>query len=139
MIRLKHQPIGKYFIMAKRKTFTTTEPAKTAKAKTPRERTNGNETGKVTIDRSRYNYVQHDTKTQSGRRAVDNSDDVAEALRGLTLPEVQSILKENGIEWRWGHLNPGMQRMNAGNALRGKFKSQGKMVVLGKTVHYQSA
>jgi hypothetical protein len=29
--------------------------------------------------------------------------------------------------------------MNAGNALRGKFKSQGKMVVLGKTVHNQNA
>jgi hypothetical protein len=139
--------------MAKRKTSTTptkaAAPVKAAKASkvtvpvkatsAPRVRSNGADSGKVTIDRSRYNYVTHDVKTVSGRRAVDNADEVAEALRGLTLPEVRSILAENGIEWRWDHLNPGMQRMNAGNALRGKFKSQGKMVVLGKTVHNQNA
>jgi hypothetical protein len=76
---------------------------------------------KVTLDRSKYDYTAHkDYKTPSGRTAVDNADAVAEVLRGMTLEGVLETLVANGgtVNPKWAHLNPGMQRMAAGNVLR---------------------
>lgn len=33
---------------------------------------------------------------------------------------LRDLCKENDIVWAYGHLNPGMQRMNVGNRLRAK-------------------
>jgi hypothetical protein len=102
------------------------DAAETTEAPAPKEKS------KVQIDRTKYSYVQHDSKTKSGRKSIDNNDLVAGLLRGLTIEEVQGVVNENGLEWKWGHLNAGMQRMNAGNALRGLMKKHGKVLVVGK-------
>lgn len=59
---------------------------------------------------------------------VDNGDGVATLLRGLELPEVYTLVAEktgqNEAELvaRYAGLNPGQQRMNLGNRLRGWLK-----------------
>ena len=62
------------------------------------------------------------------RQYVEESDNSREA----TVVEVGSA---NGIDVnnRWGHLNPGMQRMNLGNCLRG-MANKGQRVVIGTFV-----
>lgn len=49
---------------------------------------------------------------------------------GVNLGALRFIGSLNGIdvEKRWGHLNPGMQRMNLGNVLRNKAKLGGTIV-----------
>jgi hypothetical protein len=49
---------------------------------------------------------------------------------GVDLVALRSIASLNGIdaEARWGHLNPGMQRMNLGNVLRQMVKTGRKVV-----------
>lgn len=60
----------------------------------------------------------------SGKKSLDNGDEVAIMLRGKTLDEVYQITSdwvgisvEELIE-RYKHLNAGQQRMNLGNRLR---------------------
>lgn len=65
------------------------------------------------------------TKAEDGRRLVDCGDDVATQLRGLDLDGVyRAVAKaigtpEKELRAKYSHLNPGMQRMNLGNRLRG--------------------
>lgn len=71
-----------------------------------------------------YN-VDKKTKTPSGRPAVDSNDKVAKALRGGSLEDAyREASKATGIAMtqlkeKYGKLNPGMQRMNLGNRIRG--------------------
>lgn len=64
-------------------------------------------------------------KGDDGRRLIDNGDDVAVQLRGMDLDDVYSTVAkalgctEKELRERYQHLNPGMQRMNLGNRLRG--------------------
>jgi len=71
------------------------------------------------------------TKTTSygGETSYDNGDEVAELLRGLEPQEVCAVADtalgaDAGYhQSRYGHLNPGQQRMNAGNRIRAALKS----------------
>lgn len=83
-----------------------------------------NDSRLVKPDLTRY-VTSDEVKTASGRKAIDIDDSVAAELRGMDLDdayraasaatgETQKALKE-----RYGHLNPGMQRMNLGNRIRG--------------------
>ena len=69
-------------------------------------------------------YVKHDVKTPSGRKAFDTNDKVAAKLRGLDLDQayaeaaVWCDIPESELRAKYGHLNPGMQRMNLGNKMR---------------------
>ena len=65
------------------------------------------------------------TKGDDGRRLIDSGDDVATQLRGMDLDDVYSTVAkalgvtEKELRERYAGLNPGMQRMNLGNRLRG--------------------
>ncbi len=73
------------------------------------------------VDLSHYSKV----KSASGNASLDNGDDVAKRLRGMELDDVYSLasktLKEpvKALRERYKKLNPGMQRMNLGNRIRG--------------------
>lgn len=75
-------------------------------------------------------YVVHEVKTPTGRHAIDINDEVANKLRGLTLDgvyEAAAKALETSIEdlkKQYAHLNPGMQRMNLGNKIRGAGKAK---------------
>lgn len=70
-------------------------------------------------------YTVSEVKTASGRKAIDVNDGVAAQLRGLDLSDVYRTASEAtgesmaGLKRRYEHLNPGMQRMNLGNLIRG--------------------
>ncbi len=71
---------------------------------------------KTTIRPNTENYVT--AKSGTGKRTQRIDDFVARTLDGKTLAEVESGAQSLGIENKWGHLNPGQQRMLIGNALR---------------------
>lgn len=99
--------------------------------------TKKNKTGAVIkYEVIKANYTTHDVKTGSGkRRAVDNKDKVAGALRGKTEKEWRIIAKENELPLKnWAELNPGLMRLALGNALRRLMRANGKITVLGATV-----
>jgi hypothetical protein len=81
-------------------------------------------TGSVIPAEIRQRYKKSNTKTASGARSVSNGDDVAKALNGLTVETLLTLAKKACPErWeKWAKLNPGMQRMNLGNVLRGQIK-----------------
>lgn len=76
----------------------------------------------VSPDLSRY--TTHETRTASGRRAIDRADATADALRGLDLEGVYLAASQTlgvpvpELKAKYQHLNPGMQRMNLGNRMR---------------------
>jgi hypothetical protein len=105
------------------------KPAKAAKAakpaREPKARAEGVEdTRLVKADLARY-VVSDDVKTPSGRKAIDRGDEVATELRGLDLVETYKLASgvtgqtQKALRERYEHLNPGMQRMNLGNLIRG--------------------
>lgn len=72
-------------------------------------------------------------KTPSGRASIDSNDSVAVKLRGMDLGEVYnlaaSLIPPNtvaSLRDQYGHLNPGMQRMNLGNRIRGALAMSGE-------------
>lgn len=78
-------------------------------------------------------YLPRYTKTKmaDGSTHLDNGDVVAQQLRGKTLEEVYEVVadklgcSEKELLARYGHQNPGQQRMCLGNRLRGFYKSLG--------------
>jgi hypothetical protein len=72
-------------------------------------------------DLSSYRKV----KTASGNTSLDCGDGTAKKLAGMGLEDVyKHVAKELDVgvkvlKDRYSHLNPGMQRMNLGNRLRG--------------------
>jgi len=70
-------------------------------------------------------YFVGDTRTASGRRTIDTNDSVAEKLRGMELKAVYDEAAKHcdvsraALVKQYEHLNPGMQRMNLGNRIRG--------------------
>jgi len=68
-------------------------------------------------------YTRH--KTANGNVSLHNGDKVAKALAGNTLDQTYSEAARalgftvTSLKSRYGHLNPGMQRMNLGNLIRG--------------------
>ena len=89
------------------------------KAKSEATGTEGPAGVSIRVDKEKYNPA----RTASGTKSLNNGDPVALALAGLTLGEVQSLadsfIGENDFRKRYAKLNPGMQRMNIGNRLRG--------------------
>ncbi len=88
--------------------------------------------------RERY-IVDKGVKTASGAPSVSNGDEIAEALKGLSIEELGAIAVENGLShkweaWRAKNLNLGMRRMNLGNMLRNKAKHGDEIVFFGKPV-----
>ena len=72
----------------------------------------------VVVDREKYQAC----RTASGTKSLNNGDEVATVLAGLSIDAIHSIgtgcLDVDTAE-KYGHLNVGMQRMNVGNRLRG--------------------
>lgn len=91
------------------------------------------------VFRGKNTAVPESYKREYGAEASCN-DDVAVVIRqfiddhDLGVVEAVNIIKaDNGIPLsRWGNLNPGMQRMNLGNTLRGKIRN-GFYVRVGST------
>jgi len=93
---------------------------------------------KLNPDHSRYTKYP-DQKTTSGKAKYDINDDVATSLRDKTHDEIIAFAVDyvnadpktkipvtlSSLTERWAHLNPGMQRMNAGNVIRGSIRRQG--------------
>lgn len=99
------------------------KPAKAAKA--PKEpKPKSDKPRLVSPDLTRY-AVADDVVTASGRKAIDVGDEVATQLRGSDLSDVYKAASEatgvsqKALREQYGHLNPGMQRMNLGNRIRG--------------------
>ena len=73
----------------------------------------------IRVDKDKYQKA----RTASGTKSLNNGDEVAVALEGLTLGECQdladSFIGDNDFRTRYAKLNPGMQRMNIGNRIRG--------------------
>mgnify|MGYP001572622732 CR=1 FL=1 len=103
----------------KRGTKVTTK-AKTAKTKTQAP------TKAIKLEPNLDNYTRDTSvKTASGAPSIDVNDSVAQSLRGRDLGAVYEIAAKKvgesvaALRKRYGHLNPGMQRMNLGNRIRG--------------------
>lgn len=83
-----------------------------------------------TLNRYRGNYEPH--LTPRGKKSLSNGDWLALQLAGLTPAEVMvvasSALDQPGLTGRYAHLNPGQQRMNAGNRLRAAIKKDSGMI-----------
>lgn len=88
------------------------------------------EEAKTTIrpDTSEYESA----RTAKGGKSMHNGDPVATALQGATLDEVYELVSEaldvgeKELRERYVHLNPGQQRMNLGNRLRGVMNKMDK-------------
>jgi len=86
---------------------------------------------RLTPDHNRY--VRGLASTASGRDSYDIADEVANGLRAKTVDEVFEAVADQltklgepttkaALAKRWEGRNPGMQRMNAGNVLRGAIR-----------------
>lgn len=74
----------------------------------------------------------------SGKKSLSNGDTIAKALEGKTAEEVLQIadsllgLPSGTLQSQYARLNPGQQRMNAGNRLRAALKKGTIAVVDGE-------
>lgn len=96
--------------------------------------------GKPKLEPKFENYVVGKGTTASGRQTIDRDDYIANLLRGMDLNDIYAMTArvmdeldvrsigagsrkmetgEADFRARYAHLNPGMQRMNLGNVLRG--------------------
>lgn len=72
-----------------------------------------------------YRATLQPTTSATGNKSYDNGDNVATLLRGSDLETVYAIgARELGVtvtelKAKYAHLNPGQQRMNVGNRIRG--------------------
>src|SRR3972149_7055043 len=64
-------------------------------------------------------------KTANGNPVIDSGDEIARAMRGRDLADVYEAVSSRigqsvqALKLKYGRLNPGQQRMNLGNRLRG--------------------
>lgn len=90
--------------------------------------TEAQEDGAVKIRPELEKYTK--TKTATGNVSYHSGDFVATTLAGLSLDEVRGLaVKVTGqdeLETKYGHLNPGQQRMNLGNRIRGAIAKRNK-------------
>jgi len=90
--------------------------------------------GDTAVDLTKYVKVV----TKAGNNSLDNGDKAAKALRDLTLDQIYKEVARNVKEdleaanieeaekilrKKYGHLNPGMQRMNLGNRFRAALRA----------------
>ncbi len=87
-------------------------------------------TGNRLINADLSTYTVTDIKTKSGRKSIDTGDKVAAMLRGKELDDVYKIasektgLTQKELREKYANLNPGMQRMNLGNRIRGALNAE---------------
>lgn len=109
--------------MAKQ-TNTTAEPTEGA---TPLDAPQGK---MALLRNTEYRATLQTVLTATGNKSLDNGDAVALLLRGADLETVYSIgAKELGVsvealKAKYQHLNPGQQRMNIGNRVRGALRKR---------------
>jgi len=88
--------------------------------------------GQMTQTLKHYREVYEKSVSASGAASLDNGDRVAKALRGehhLTALVLANMVvtpfdPEFDAHSRYGHLNVGSQRMNAGNKIRGAIRRE---------------
>ena len=77
---------------------------------------------------ARYRAKYQPCTSAAGRKSLNNGDDVALFLEGMTHTEVlqaaERILgfEDGELQEKYAHLNTGAQRMNGGNRLRAALK-----------------
>lgn len=87
-------------------------------------------TGNRLINADLAAYTVTEVKTKSGRKSLDVNDKVAVMLRGKDLDDVYKIasektgLTQKELREKYANLNPGMQRMNLGNRIRGALNAE---------------
>ena len=106
-----------------KKARTAKAAARTPRARKPiSERRNG-------VIHAEYLPKYQAYKRTDGKTSLDNGDGVASTLRNFALEAVYKVTaKEIGesveaLKAKYGHLNPGMQRMNLGNRLRAHYRA----------------
>lgn len=88
------------------------------------------------IVKSKYIYDVQEGSTAGGRKAKDNGDAVAEAMRGLGRAEVVQLASDNDVDLaKHKDKNDGHLRMLAGNMLRGLYRRNGRIKVKGRWVN----
>lgn len=103
------------------KTRKSRTPKKVPQAPLPTDNITNRRIGDVRADVRTYVRC----KTAAGNQSLHNGDQVARKLVGKELPDIYKIAAEttglaiNDLKTRYSHLNPGMQRMNLGNLIRG--------------------
>lgn len=86
------------------------------------------ETGKMSETLRKYREAYAKTTSYNGNHSLDNGDEVAALLRGMspsdTCALADKVMGEAEFHhWeKWQHLNAGSRRMNAGNRIRGAVK-----------------
>jgi hypothetical protein len=97
-----------------------------AKVKVPRApRADGGKTTDALVEAGKAYQHDKERKTAGGNVSVDSGDELAQELRGATLEAVYQRaaralgVTEAALRAKYAHLNPGMQRMNLGNRMRG--------------------
>lgn len=104
-----------------KKTKEIKEVVEVAEVKEPKEVAASD--ARVTIAPVKTRYTK--CRAASGRSSLDNDDQVAQQLRGATLDHVYNVaarvlgVDEAVLVAKYGHLNPGQQRMCLGNRIRG--------------------
>lgn len=87
----------------------------------------------VVAEKYRDGYkTDKSVRTPSGAYSISKGDDVAKSLNGLSTSQLAEVAKDAGVGEKfagWKHLNPGMQRMNLGNMLRGLLRQEDRKVV----------
>lgn len=79
-----------------------------------------------TLKKYRPTYIR--TTSYNGNHSLDNGDDVAEQMRGMSPQEACALADKvfgepEFFHWeKWQRLNPGSRRMNAGNRIRAAYK-----------------
>lgn len=92
------------------------------------------ETGTMSETLAKYRATYVPTVNYSGAKSVDNGDEVAELLRGLSPDETCAVADHlfgemAGTHWeKYQSLNKGQRRMNAGNRIRALIKRGEKTV-----------
>jgi hypothetical protein len=96
------------------------------KVKVPRApRADGGKTTDALVEAAKTYQHDKERKTAGGNVSVDSGDELAQELRGANLEAVYQRaaralgVTEAALRAKYAHLNPGMQRMNLGNRMRG--------------------
>lgn len=115
---------------AKEETTMKTQEQEQATEQAKQEPKSSPKRGNVVPARYRPNFhAIAGLRTPSGTLVVATADDaVTRLLAGLDSVALEQEAARLGIEWRWAHLNPGMQRMNLGNRLRSAIR-RGELAV----------
>lgn len=86
--------------------------------------------GKMSETLRKYRQGYEKAVSYSGNQSLDNGDEVAELMRGMSPQEAcalaDKVFKQPEFtHWeKYQHLNPGSRRMNAGNRIRAAYRRE---------------